>query len=139
MQTNQLQSEGTAKYDKQLRPVYPSNEVTVWGTSEPNYNNEVAHQFKFQNCLGFSEGKTIYDDSFQNIQFVQKDEDGSVIPGLQSEQLLRCLIERTKSLNAKFPCRENSIAITHMEQALWAFQERVQQRIDRGVMGELVK
>ena len=139
MQTTQLGSEGTVKYDRQLRPVFPTNEVSVWGTSEEAYNNEVAHQFKFKNCLGFHEGQTVYDDSFQELQFVQKNEDGSMIPGLQSEQLLRALIARHKSMNTKFPSREGALAITYMETALLFLQERVAERIDRGVMGQLAK
>ncbi|CAL1518189.1 hypothetical protein [Chitinophaga sp. MM2321] len=139
MQTNQLGSEGTLRYDKQLRPVFPSSQVSVWGTSEEAYNNDVAHQFKLKNCLGFHEGQTVYDDTFQEIQFVQKNEDGTMIPGLQSEQLLRALIARHKSMNAKFPSREGSLAITHMEAALLFLQERIAERMDRGVMGQLAK
>ena len=31
-----------------------------------------AHSYVFQNCLGFSNGQTQYDNSFQQLRFVQK-------------------------------------------------------------------
>ena len=127
------------KFEKSLRPIFPSKEISVHGASESDYNDEAAHSFRVKNCVGFNNGQTEYVDSHQDIQFVKKLEDGTVIPGMQSEQLLRILIARTQALNNKFPDRRNSIAITHMEEALLQFQERVSERIDRGVMGQLKK
>ena len=58
------------------------------------------------------------------------------VNGVQNEHLLAILIHRTKALNAKYPCRENAIAITKMEEALMWFEKRTSDRINRGVEGE---
>lgn len=49
---------------------------------------------------------------------------GEEIPGTTNEEVLRVLIHRLKFLNdqwmdGKFKSRENSIAITKLEEALW--------------------
>lgn len=58
------------------------------------------------------------------------------VNGLTNESLLAILIHRTKYINKQFPCRENSIAITNMEQALMWFEKRTADRVDRGVEGK---
>jgi len=123
---------------KPLRPVYPSKEVSIRVVNDEEYGG--AHEYVFTECLGFNpetkETEYSYKDE-QTISFVRKNEDGSMIPGLQSEQLLIALIDRHKKLNNKFPSREGALAITKMEEALYWLQARVQERMDRGVMGEL--
>ena len=39
-------------------------------------------------------------------------------------------------LNGKFPCRENSIVITHLETALLWLEKRTNDRIKRNVEGK---
>ena len=58
------------------------------------------------------------------------------VNGLTNEALLAVLIHRTKGLNKLYPCRENSISITHMETALLWFEKRTSDRIERGVEGK---
>ncbi len=74
--------------------------------------------------------------SFQNVKFYEMNEDGSHDNGTTLEEMLRVSIERLQMLNAKFPCRENSIAITNMEQALMWLNKRTEDRIKRGVEGK---
>ena len=122
--------------------VFPSDERTVAVALDNDYGDELsggAHQYELVNSVGFKDGKAEYVESKQAIQFVQKNEDGTMIPGLQSEQLLFALVDRHKKLNAKFPSREGALAITKMEEALHWLQARVQERINRGVMGALKK
>lgn len=57
------------------------------------------------------------------------------VNGLTNEALLAILIHRTGVLNKRFPCRENSIAITNMEQALMWFEKRTRDRMERAVEG----
>lgn len=73
------------------------------------------------------------------IQFIQKLDDGTVIPGLQSEQLVLMLIDRHKKLNARFPSAQNEKMIQGLEMFLDASRERVEDRMNRGVMGDLKK
>ena len=117
--------------------VYPSDQKTITVATDDDYGG--AHKYMFINSLGHQNGKPKYDGSEQSIQFVKKDLDGSMIPGLQSEQLLIVLIDRHKKLNDKFPSREGALAITKMEEALHWLQARVTERIERGVMGDLKK
>lgn len=57
------------------------------------------------------------------------------VNGITSEALLAILIHRTEVLNKLFPCRENSIAITKMQEALMWFDKRTADRKARGVEG----
>lgn len=56
--------------------------------------------------------------------------------GFQNEEVLEALISRLIFLNNMFPCRENSITITHLEEALMWQQKRTADRIIRKVEGK---
>lgn len=58
------------------------------------------------------------------------------VNGLTNEALLAILVHRLNVLNDAVPCRENSIAITHIESALLWLQRRTNTRIERGVEGK---
>jgi len=119
------------------KTVFPSTERSISVEDDPEYGG--AHLYVFQNSRGFNNGIAESDQSTQKIQFVQKNADGTMIPGVQSEQLLIALVDRHKKLNDKFPSREGALAITKMEEALHWLQARVEERISRGVMGNLKK
>ena len=72
----------------------------------------------------------------QEIVFYKLNPDGSSEAGTTLEEMLRVSIERLQDLNSKFPCRENSVAITNMEQALMWLNKRTEDRKVRGVEGE---
>lgn len=72
----------------------------------------------------------------QEISFFEKNEDGTVLNGTTLEEMLRVSIERLQDLNSRFGCRENSIAITKMQEALMWLEERTKDRIKRGVEGK---
>jgi hypothetical protein len=117
--------------------VFPSDILSIAVAPDPDYGG--AHQYQFQNSVGFNNGQAGYVDSYQKIQFVQKNLDGSMTPGLQSEQLLLCLVDRHQKLNAKFASREGALAITKMQEAIQWLEARVKERMNRGVMGDLKK
>jgi len=88
----------------------------------------------------------------QIIQFIEKQqitkEAGSdavvdklvtVHDGTTNEELLKVLIDRMNSLQAKFPCRENAIATTHFETGLLWLEKRTADRVARGVEGKHLK
>lgn len=75
----------------------------------------------------------------QQIQFYEKGEDGNTLNGTTLEEMLRVSIERLQDLNSRFACRENSIAITKMQEALLWLNERTRERKERGVEGQHVK
>lgn len=117
--------------------VFPSTDKTIKVQDDPDYGG--AHKYEINNCLGFEDGETVYTKSTQTIQFVQKNVDGTVIAGLQSEQLVEALLDRTAKLNNKFPSDHNIKMMHGLEVFLEGCKERVQERIDRGVMGDLKK
>jgi len=59
------------------------------------------------------------------------------VTGLTTEALLVIAIHRTSTLNSKFPCEENELAILHMKKALDWFNTRTEKRKARGVEGHL--
>ena len=59
------------------------------------------------------------------------------VNGVQNEDVIVCLIERLKAFQSgNFPCRENAIAITKLEEALMWLTSRTLARIERGVEGK---
>lgn len=76
----------------------------------------------------------------QRLYFVQKEKDAAgnfvtVHEGTTNEEVLACLIDRLGKLQAKFPCRENALAITKLEEALMWLNKRTADRKARGVEG----
>ena len=58
------------------------------------------------------------------------------INGCQVNTIVAAAVEIVRGLNAKFPCRENSLTITKLEEALLWLRARRDDRISRGVEGE---
>lgn len=87
----------------------------------------------------------------QTLQFIEKRPyahapDGgpttqleTVNDGTTNEEVLAILIDRLNTLNAKFSCRENAIAITHIETALLWLNKRTADRKARNVEGTHAK
>lgn len=74
-------------------------------------------------------------------EFIQvKWQDGTVpdngVNGATIEDVIEVARERIAELNAKFPCRENSLAITKLEEATHWLEARTKDRIKRGVEGQ---
>jgi hypothetical protein len=117
--------------------VFPSEDKTITVIDDGIYGG--AHDYLIQNCRGFSDGKTVYETSQQVLSFVKKLDDGSVVPGLQSEQIALVLLDRCRKLNARFPSEHNEKQIKGLEMFLEGCSDRVKERIERGVMGDLKK
>lgn len=76
------------------------------------------------------------DDGYVRLAF----QDGPVqehgINGTTNEYVIELIIQRLESLNQPpFNCRENSLAITKLEEALMWLQSRTAKRVQRGVEG----
>lgn len=78
----------------------------------------------------------------QVLKFIQKEPMGpdssdmrTVQHGTTNEAVLKVLIDRLTFLNAKHPCRENSIVITKLEESLMWLEKRTADRKARGVEG----
>lgn len=74
----------------------------------------------------------------QEIQFLERSAEKTINDGTTNEELLKVLISRLSHLNDRFPCRENSIAITKLEEALMWLNKRTENRSLRGVEGKQV-
>ena len=81
----------------------------------------------------------------QELQFIEKVpvEEGAielktVNDGTTNEELLKVLINRMQYLNSKFPCRENSIVITKLEESLMWLEKRTADRVARNVEGKQI-
>lgn len=81
----------------------------------------------------------------QTLQFIEKKPAGDGFPegslitvneGTTNEEVLRVLIDRMNSMQAKFPCWENAIATTHFETGLLWLEKRTADRKVRGVEGK---
>ncbi len=78
----------------------------------------------------------------QVIQFIEKNPDPTdstklitFSDGTTNEEVIAMLIDRLKGLGEKFPCRQNSIAVTKLEEALMWLEHRTAERKARGVEG----
>ena len=76
------------------------------------------------------------DDKLQVVTFYEKNDDGTEKDGTTLEEILKVSIARLQELNSRFGCRENSVAITKMQEALMWLEERTKDRIKRGVEGK---
>ena len=62
------------------------------------------------------------------------------VNGISNEALLAIVIDRIQCFQSgEYKCRENAIALTHLEDAMHWLQHRTRQRLTRGVEGTLQK
>lgn len=59
------------------------------------------------------------------------------VNGLFNEDVIQALILRLRDLNVKLSCRENSLAITKLEEALLWLNHRTDLRVAQGVEGKV--
>lgn len=84
-------------------------------------------------------------ENTQEIQFIEKKPVGdsgelvTINDGTTNEDLLEVLINRMQYLQNKFPCRENSIVITNLEESLMWLNKRTEDRKKRNVEGKNLK
>lgn len=103
------------------------------GTTTDRKSNEYA-LLQFKRDYSSEEDKE-GTQKFQKIVFYEMNPDGSYENGTTLEEMLRVSIERLQNLNSRFACRENSIAITKMQEALMWLNARTADRTARGVEG----
>jgi hypothetical protein len=79
----------------------------------------------------------------QTIQFIEKrptEADNTVFEtvndGTTNEELIAILLDRLNVMNAKFPCRENALAVTKLQEALFWLNHRTSERLKRNVEGK---
>ena len=78
----------------------------------------------------------------QHLQFIHKEPTPDkneplqlITNGTTNEEVLRVLIDRLYFLQGKMSCRENSLVITKLEEALMWLEKRTADRLARSVEG----
>lgn len=126
---------------KELEPVYGADAPSVRAVhTEDEYGG--AHVYEFKPCAGWHDGKTRYAPAYMvKLTFVQKhvtpEGQEYIEAGLQSEQLVQCLIDRHEKLNKRFQSPQHEKMIQGLQMFLDACRERIDDRVNRGVMGDL--
>jgi hypothetical protein len=119
--------------------VFPSEDCTITVKDDAIYGG--AHEYCVIESLGFDPERNvaIHAGTVQTIRFVHKPDNAPMEAGVQSEQLAIVLLDRCQKLNARFPSAHNEKMMAGLNMFLDACKERVQERMDRGVMGKLQK
>lgn len=73
--------------------------------------------------------------SVQHLNFQRGPVKEAGLNGATNEAMLAILVHRLQFLNGKFPCRENSLAITKLQEAQMWLNARTADRQARGVEG----
>lgn len=58
------------------------------------------------------------------------------VNGCQIDNVIYAIAEILRFFNKRFPCRENSCAITHLDEAMMWLEKRKKDREERGVEGQ---
>ena len=104
----------------------------VYAIDEPG-NGGANHEYKiFKNDENPAQTDLLCYIQFQNGP--RKEENS--IHGVLDTDLLEIVRDRLKCFQSgEFACRENAIALTHIEEALFWLNKRVEDRIERNVLG----
>jgi len=104
-----------------------------WPRIEPEQFNPSERAYPFPNG-DLSPGVMVGDRSVTFIgQMGPVNEVG--VNGCQIDDMIKFARRTIEVFNAKFPCRENSIAITKLQEAEMWLEERRSERSQRGVEG----
>ena len=111
------------------------HETVVVCLDEPGAGG-ACHEYRVRSVGFGKDGRTPPDElarvSFQNGPIKEK-----FVNGCQNEDLLAIVIDRLSGFqNGDFPCRENSVALTHCIEALTWLNNRTKARKKRGVEGK---
>ena len=69
----------------------------------------------------------------ETLTFLKRINGELVNDGTTNEEVLRVLLLRLQYLQKKLPCRENSLALTKIEEALLWLNRRTEKRVQQGV------
>lgn len=75
-------------------------------------------------------------DSISFNMLTKPASEGGDLNRCQWSDLVKMGLEQLKYFNKKFPCKENSVAITHIETALLWNEARTKRRINEGIEGK---
>lgn len=116
--------------------VFPSQERSVFFRN----TDRGCDEYFIHEMIGYDKtsDQPVYGQSRQQIKFVHGRGDGTMNYGLQSEQVVIMLIDRTKKLDKQIPSRHNAKMLQGLEMFLEACKERFDERMKAGVAGKSV-
>ena len=98
------------------------------------HEKEEGHVYVLSN---YSEGiSPLYNTTAQQLSFMKKVNGTIVGEGTTNEEVLKMMVHRMNYLQSKFPCRENAIVITKLEECLMWLNYRTEKRVAQGVEGK---
>jgi hypothetical protein len=101
----------------------------IFGIIDPGYSYDLMNMEGGEQRLDFIKKEPVEGEA--RMTTVQN--------GVTNETVLAVLINRVRFLNEKMPCRENSIVVTKLEEALMWLEHRTHERQNRGVEGTHAK
>lgn len=106
--------------------------LRITACDEPGPGN-ANHAYRIEPTIGNADGLLI---QFQNGPLQE-----TIYPnGLSNEALLAVVEDRLKGFQSgPFACRENALALTHVQDAMHWLHHRTRERMHRGVEGTLQK
>lgn len=103
---------------------------------EENFNYNAPHHFVVTTMKDRLDGKGKAEVAIQEIHFQEGPIKEAGVNGVMNEDLIAMVICRLEHFNqSEFRCRENSMAITKLEEALLWLRKRTMGREKRGVEG----
>ncbi|AIY81510.1 hypothetical protein U728_725 [Clostridium botulinum 202F] len=119
----------TIQKREKLNDVYS---IDTKGNGGANHEYLICQHGKTSWCNGNNSELVYAEIQFQNGP---RNESNSIL-GVTNEDLLEIVRDRLKSFQAgPFSSRENACALTHVEEALMWMNRRVEDRIERNVLG----
>ena len=110
-----------------------NNYTKIYAKDDPAFNAN--HEYIV--VAAPAEGEEIgLDNPYAKVKFQKGPIKENGVNGCHNEDLIAIVIDRLQCLNqGDFACRENSIAITKLEEALMWLNKRILDRRSRGVEG----
>lgn len=110
-----------------------NNYTEVYATDEPKFNANHEYEVREIPATGATISK---DEIYAKVLFQRGPIKENGVNGCHNEDLIAIVLDRLQCLNqGDFACRENSIAITKLEEALMWLNKRTLDRRLRGVEG----
>lgn len=115
------------------------NEALIIEVLDGPGDGNASHEYVVSLCPGLKEGVMQPTRSWP-ISFQKGPIQEAGHNGISNEALLTIVIDRMRGFQSgQFACRENAIALTHLEDALMWLQKRTRDRLARGVEGTHTK
>ena len=129
--------------DITAKTCYTGNGSAKRDSARKDGNMPIQHKVEYDAEKDFGTIRIVYQEGdveqerhSVDIQFQHGTIPENGINGVTNEAVLDLLAMRIRALQVRWPCRENALAITHIEEARMWLDERTRVRILQGVEGK---